>query len=736
MCKTRGSSRERWRTACAICGAAAAGQSDLRPEALAEVAPLRRELAIYHYEDTASAPGNCIPGLRGTMGIAYLLEHAVYIAVVLRAYYTYCWQQRDAWTALCQGSRDCKRRLGRGWLNGWTLDNGDSQWRDFRGSLPLLCAAALGTSLLSWLLRWLIARNGRGRAQESNKVGPGDKADCPPGATWGRLLNWARRPAGPANLTLVQPRILLSLVIGACTATVLHGAHVFFAAALASFSFAVARMLRGTAAAPWATWALALGLIWFKERHHASASFGNVFGQSYAWLDGPGMRGMYPWRLSFNLVVLKLVSFAMDCHWATKHQAAAAAVTAGDRVSRNGLDDKAAGDGGSRESSGGDSARAASGSLPRSFPPLLAMDATDVEAAAYKHIVVTPRPTTDYSYSCFMAYVLYAPLYIAGPILPFNAFAAQMHQPQRSYPPARLALYALRWVAALALMEGLGHRTPVFAMAQSSAFKKLLATESFLDIAAFALTTLTAIWLKFMVMWRLMRLWALSDGVETVENMQRCMHNNYRVSHFWRGWHCSFNKWLIRYIYVPLGGARNRQWNVFVVFFFVAVWHDIEWKLVVWGMLNAAALVVEVAAVKIYRTWPLLAVLRARPAADRAVCALAAAFYVVVLMVVNLIGYGTGLKGTGDWLQALVHRTREQPGVLLSLTAIFFCGTQCMFVVESLKASPERAGSGRTAAAPASEVEGGGADPKAHGWPTARSRPARGGTAATEATEG
>ena len=32
-----------------------------------------------------------------------------------------------------------------------------------------------------------------------------------------------------------------------------------------------------------------------------------------------------------------------------------------------------------------------------------------------------------------------------------------------------------------------------------------------------------AMWLKFLIIWRFARLWALCDGIEVVENMQRCV---------------------------------------------------------------------------------------------------------------------------------------------------------------------------------------------------------------------
>jgi protein-cysteine N-palmitoyltransferase HHAT len=49
-----------------------------------------------------------------------------------------------------------------------------------------------------------------------------------------------------------------------------------------------------------------------------------------------------------------------------------------------------------------------------------------------------------------------------------------------------------------------------------------------------------------------------------------------------------------RYLYVPLGG-RDKAWlSVWPIFLFVAVWHDIEPKLLLWGALNAGFYVIEV----------------------------------------------------------------------------------------------------------------------------------------------
>ena len=81
--------------------------------------------------------------------------------------------------------------------------------------------------------------------------------------------------------------------------------------------------------------------------------------------------------------------------------------------------------------------------------------------------------------------------------------------------------------------------------------------------------------------------------------MIRCMdNNNYLALAFWRAWHRSFNRWVVRYIYVPMGGSRLtgflRIVNTLMVFSFVAVWHDIELKLLMWGWLIVLSLLPEI----------------------------------------------------------------------------------------------------------------------------------------------
>jgi D-alanyl-lipoteichoic acid acyltransferase DltB (MBOAT superfamily) len=103
---------------------------------------------------------------------------------------------------------------------------------------------------------------------------------------------------------------------------------------------------------------------------------------------------------------------------------------------------------------------------------------------------------------------------------------------------------------------------------------------------------------KLLLPWRFFRLWALADGLDPPENMIRCMANNYSALGFWRAWHRSYNLWIVRYLYIPLGGTRRLAATSILVFTFVALWHDLSPRLLAWGWLAALFILPEIAARK------------------------------------------------------------------------------------------------------------------------------------------
>ena len=55
----------------------------------------------------------------------------------------------------------------------------------------------------------------------------------------------------------------------------------------------------------------------------------------------------------------------------------------------------------------------------------------------------------------------------------------------------------------------------------------------------------------------------------------------------------------MRYLFIPLGGNKYKVFNIWVVFGFVALWHDLTMNLIAWGWGMCIAIMPEVA-VKAY----------------------------------------------------------------------------------------------------------------------------------------
>ena len=65
---------------------------------------------------------------------------------------------------------------------------------------------------------------------------------------------------------------------------------------------------------------------------------------------------------------------------------------------------------------------------------------------------------------------------------------------------------------------------------------------------------------------------------------------------FWKRWHISLTEWLRRYLYLPLGGSRDRRLfplTIILVFCVSGLWHGFEGRYLVWAMMHAACYLLE-----------------------------------------------------------------------------------------------------------------------------------------------
>ncbi|KAH8611504.1 putative MBOAT membrane bound O acyltransferase family [Trypanosoma vivax] len=198
----------------------------------------------------------------------------------------------------------------------------------------------------------------------------------------------------------------------------------------------------------------------------------------------------------------------------------------------------------------------------------------------YKLRMEYPRHPSEYNLLGYMAYMLYTPLYIGGPMSSFNAFISHCWCSSFSMTKEEMLAYATYVAIIYVTLVTMLHFLFLNAFRNNPGIVKTL---DFHVTALMMYYTLIFLWLKFSLIWKTARLAAFVDGVEVPEDLPRCIGGSKSIREFWREWHASFNLWIVRYMYIPLGGSRGKYLSIIPIFFFIAIWHDVELHLMEWA---------------------------------------------------------------------------------------------------------------------------------------------------------
>jgi alginate O-acetyltransferase complex protein AlgI len=75
------------------------------------------------------------------------------------------------------------------------------------------------------------------------------------------------------------------------------------------------------------------------------------------------------------------------------------------------------------------------------------------------------------------------------------------------------------------------------------------------------------------------------------------------IAEFWTHWHISLYRWLVDYLFIPLGGSRVRLplicRNILLTMLVSGLWHGASMNFVVWGLYHGLLLVTH----RLWRTW-------------------------------------------------------------------------------------------------------------------------------------
>ncbi|RMD44058.1 hypothetical protein DV735_g1139, partial [Chaetothyriales sp. CBS 134920] len=462
--------------------------------------------------------------------------------------------------------------LSDGWLLGRKVDNSDNQYATFRENVPYLALLLVVQPLLR-------------RAYERFSGIPKSSSTSSNGSV---------KPSVPAAIAAaararrrLDSRLTFDFFFGLVFISALHGFAALKVLLILYINFLLATRLPRKYIPP-ATWIFNISTLFANElaRGYPFATvastllpFSPAAVEAGRFLDAHcGL--MSRWEVLFNITVLRLISFNLDYYW-------------------------------SLNSAGS-----------RSASPIEKKQ-LDPSALSERDRVTTPAPADLFtSLPTYLAYVLYSPLYLAGPILTFNDYISQSSYPARSLSARRTTLYGIRFLLVLFCMEFVLHTIYVVAISKANPD---WSTYTPFQLSMLAYFNLHIIWLKLLIPWRFFRLWALIDGIDPPENMVRCMSDNYSGLAFWRSWHRSYNRWII------LAGLA----------FPAKAWRD-------------------------------------RPTAYRVICGIGAVANVFMMMTANLVGFALGLDGLKGLVQGIVGSWQGAVFLLTACSALFV-GVQVMF---------------------------------------------------------
>jgi alginate O-acetyltransferase complex protein AlgI len=192
----------------------------------------------------------------------------------------------------------------------------------------------------------------------------------------------------------------------------------------------------------------------------------------------------------------------------------------------------------------------------------------------------------------YLAFIFFFPTLVAGPIKRFQNFAASLRAPNEDW--------ATDWNRGTTrILCGL-----VKKFAGADLLTSITVHLNAADIAAADRGAL--------VIWILAYSWkiyldfsAYSDiaigsgrlfGLRIPENFDWPYFRS-NISEFWRHWHISLYKWLMDYVFIPLGGSRRPMAlvcvNIMIVMLVSGAWHGAAWNFIAWGAWHGALLVIH-----------------------------------------------------------------------------------------------------------------------------------------------
>lgn len=186
----------------------------------------------------------------------------------------------------------------------------------------------------------------------------------------------------------------------------------------------------------------------------------------------------------------------------------------------------------------------------------------------------------------YLAYILYFPKLVMGPIIEPVDYISQINQENRKKVNVTnitvgIKLFSLGLIKKVLLAD-------TFAGAVSWTYTNM-------DSATSMECILLILFYTFEIYFDFCGYSDMAVGISSMLNIDLPMNfdSPYKalsIRDFWKRWHISLTGFLTKYIYIPLGGSRKGKiytyLNTLIVFGISGLWHGANWTFILWGILH------------------------------------------------------------------------------------------------------------------------------------------------------
>ncbi len=223
------------------------------------------------------------------------------------------------------------------------------------------------------------------------------------------------------------------------------------------------------------------------------------------------------------------------------------------------------------------------------FPLPLGISFVTFTLTAYVVDVCRGKFPFEHRFSSLLAYVLFFPHLIAGPILRPHELIPQINKPRSARQASftlGFAIFSVGLIKKIIFADQIAESVEAVYNAASQSTQAL---DYLLAIYGFSVQ----IYCDFSGYTDMAIGLAIVLGIRLPNNFER-PYASLSIIEFWRRWHITLSSWLRDYLYITMGGNRHgtlmRMRNLVVTMALGGLWHGANWTFVIWGLAHGFGL--------------------------------------------------------------------------------------------------------------------------------------------------